>query len=228
MTYGEIKEYIKNNQDLKYRDFHCRLSPDIPDITGVRVPVIKELAKKIVSDGADNFLKQCTFSSYEERLLYGIVIGSLKTDFNSVAKLIRLFIPQINSWGVCDTFCASLKITKKHMPEMLGIIKTELSSDKTYSKRFAVVMLLDYYITDQYTNEVLSLYDSVKSDEYYVNMAIAWGISVCFIKQRDKTVSYMHQNTLNRFTVNKAVQKIRESLRVTTEDREFVKLFIRP
>ena len=134
------------------------------------------------------------------------------------------FIPLIDNWAVCDSCCASFKFTAQYREELYPFIKSYLSGSE-YEARFAVVMLMDYYLTDGYIDEVLSLLCEIKSDYYYVNMAVAWALSVAFVKYRDKTLPYLTQKTLTPAVQNKTIQKIKESYRVTDTDKQLLNSF---
>lgn len=154
-------------------------------------------------------------------MLQGMLIGLSKTaDFNKIQKDIEKFIPKINNWAICDVFCAGLKITNKNKKVMLELIEKHLKSKKEFELRFAIVMLLDFYITDEYIDYILNKMDKIKSKDYYVQMAIAWTISVCLIKYYDKTIKYLTKCDLDKFTYNKSLQKATESYRITDKQKE--------
>lgn len=223
MEYLEVLEVIQANIDMKYRAFHQKLIPDVNNFLGVRTPVIKKLAKELAKDDYRGYLNSAKADTYEEAMLWGLVIGHVKTDFDEISGYIRVFVPQIDNWAVCDSFCASLKITNRNKQQMLELIKDYLNSHQEFELRFAVVMLMDYYIEQKYIDEVLSLYDHIKHDGYYVKMAVAWALSVCYVKFPDKTMTYLKDNHLEDFTYNKALQKIVESNRATLQQKMVIR-----
>ncbi len=220
----DIRERLFSLADTEYRNFHSSLCPGTDNIIGVRVPVLRNLAKEIAQSGDFlDFLNEQT-EYYEETMLAGMLIGMMKADFDTVLGYVRQFVPEIDNWAVCDTFCAGLKITKKHMHEMYSFILPFLDSRNEFEIRFAVVMLLDYYITADYISGVIALLDKVNHDGYYVKMAVAWALSVCYVKFPDVTMSYLSgENSLDDFTYNKTLSKICESLRVSKEDKAIIK-----
>ena len=219
----EIRNKLFEMQDEKYRKFHSTLSPNVENIIGVKVPKLREYAKELYKNNKIEDIK--IGDKYtEELMLQGFVVGlETKEPIEKVIKRIDEFVPKINCWAVCDTFCASLKITKKYPKEMYKLIQKYLKSKKEYEIRFSLVMLLDFYINDQYIDEVLKIIDSIKSDKYYVQMANAWAISVCLVKYYDKTVEYLKNSKIDNFTYNKGIQKAIESYRITDKQKEYLR-----
>ena len=215
-----IREKLFEKQDLKYKEFHSSLCPNVDNIIGVRVPDLRKMAKEIASQDYKKFLSQAKDDYYEELLLQGLVIGYAKISIEDTFKYLKKFVPKINSWAVCDITCSNLKITKKYMKEMWEFLEQYINSKNEYEIRFALVMYLNYFLTDDYIDEILLKIDKITNEEYYVQMAIAWLISFAYIKQKEKTEKYLLKNKLDKFTLNKSIQKICESYRVSKEDKE--------
>ena len=223
MNNKEIREKLFEMQDLKYKEFHSGLCPNTDNIIGVRTPKLREFSKEIAKGDIDIYLENAKDDYYEEILLQGMVIGLIKNDFEKVCYYLKNFIPKIYNWAVCDMTVAGLKITKKHMKEMLEFLKPYLKSKEEFELRFAIVMLLDFYITDDYIDMVLKEMDKIKHEGYYVKMAVAWTISVAFIKYPEKTMKLLKENKLDDFTYNKSLQKIIESYRIEEKTKEKIK-----
>lgn len=208
------RECIFEMVDEEYGKFHRALVPGTDNILGVRLPRLRELAKQLAKGDWRNYIVTAQDDYYEEIMLQGLVIGYIKTDIEENLCYVAAFVPKITNWAVCDSFCNSLKITKKNMTRVWEFVLPYLQSQEEFEVRFAIVMLLNFYIKDEYINQVLVLLDSAKHEGYYVKMAAAWAISSCFIKYPEKTMAYLMKNTLDDFTYNKALQKITESFRV--------------
>lgn len=224
MNNEEIRKRLFELQDEKYKKFHTSLCPGINNIIGVRAPKLKELAKQIAKENYIEYLKNPSNEYYEEIMLQGLVIGLAKNiTIEEIIKYLKTFIPKVNNWAICDMCIATLKTTKKNQEIMWKFLQKYLKSNKEFEKRFAIVMFLNYYLNDEYIDKVLLELDNIKSEQYYVKMAIAWAISTAYIKQPEKTKVYLKNNNLDDFTYNKAIQKIMESLRVTKEEKEKLK-----
>ena len=216
----KIKEKLFELSDKKYKEFHSGLCPGTDNIIGVRVPILRNYAKELAKKyEIEELLKQVDNQYYEEIMLQGMLIGLSKEDFGKVQEYIKKFVPKINNWAICDTFCAGLKITKKHKKEMWSFIQKYLKSDKEFEIRFGIVMILNYYIEEDYLDKNFKIFDSIKNKDYYVQMAIAWAISICLIKFYDKTLKYLKNSKIDEFTYNKALQKAIESYRINNEQK---------
>ena len=157
-------------------------------------------------------------------MLKGMLIGLSSTeDIEVILKYIREFIPKIDNWAICDVFCAGLKITKKHKDEMWKLIQDYLKSDREFEIRFGIVMILDYYIEQEYLQRDFKTFDKIQSKDYYVQMAIAWAVSICLIKYYDETIRYLKVCKLDNFTFNKSLQKAIESYRIDSKQKEVLR-----
>lgn len=223
--YEMIIDEIKGMADEQYREFHGGLIPGVEtEFLGVRVPKLRALAKRIVREDWREFLKEYEDSNiYEIIMLYGMVMAGAKCSFEEKLSYVEKFVPQIDNWAVCDIVSGDLKDIKKHQERMYDFLQSYLNSEKEYELRFAVVVLMQYYITEEYIDMVLGWYGRICHEGYYVKMAVAWGISVCFVKFRDKTLEFLEKCEIDKFTYNKAIQKMRESCRVSTEDKVMLK-----
>lgn len=217
------KEFLISMGDKEYKKFSSSLIPNINNILGVRLPMLRKLAKEISKNDWKAFIKNCDNEYFEEVMLQGMVIGYIKVDVKETLHYISEFIPKIDNWSICDSFCISLKFTKDNMSEVWRFIQKFLVSDEEYEIRFGVVMIIDYFINEIYIDEILNLLDKIKHSGYYVKMAVAWAISICYTKFPEKTMTYLKNNNLDEFTFNKSLQKILDSLQVDKSDKVVIK-----
>lgn len=219
----DLRDKLFELSDDKFKTFHSRLCPNTDNIIGVRLPLLRQLAKEIAKGDWRNFLSNSKEEYYEEILINGLVIAYAKCDVEERLNYIESFVPKIDNWAICDSFCNTLKFVNKNKEIMWEFIQSYLKSYNEFEIRFAVVIILNYYITEDYIDLVLKTLDNIKHDGYYVKMAIAWAISMCFVKFEEKTMAYLKDNSLDDFTYNKSLQKICESLRIDKNTKELIK-----
>lgn len=222
----QILEDIKSLADDKYKEFHSGLCPDTNNILGVRVPVLRNYAKEFINDNWKENYNNIGNQFYEEIMLQGMILGLAKMDVEERLQYLEKFIPQIDNWAICDVTCAGLKFAQKNEEIVWQFLSKYLKSDKEFEIRFAIVMLLDHYITDKYIDEVIQILDNVKHTEYYyVKMAVAWTLSVIYVKYPEKTLEYLKEgnNNLDNETYNKTLQKIVESNRVGKREKNKIR-----
>ena len=219
----EIQKELFSLQDKEYMKFLSKLTPNVSEdtIIGVRIPEIRKLAKKLVKNNEyEDFLKELPHKYYDENLLHGAIISESK-DFEKCIKLLDNFLPFVDNWAVCDTI--SPKIFKKHKKELIEKIKEWSQSDKTYTCRFGVEMLMTHFLDEDFKKEYLEVVADIHSDEYYVKMVVAWFFATALAKQWDYAVIYLEDNRLDVWVHNKTIQKARESLRISLEKKEYLK-----
>lgn len=218
-----IKEELFALQDISYADFQAKLTPNIPRelFVGVRVPEARKLAKRLAKKAeASEFLKDLPHTYYDENILHSLLLSEMK-DYDVCIVAVDTFLPYVDNWAVCDIM--SPKIFKKNKPALLEKIKEWSASEKTYTCRFSIEMLMSHLLDDDFTPEYLEIPVSVHSEEYYVQMMIAWFFATALAKQWDATIKYLEDHRLDAWTHNKAIQKARESKRITPQQKDYVK-----
>ena len=219
----EIQKELFSLQDKEYMKFLSKLTPNVSEdtIIGVRIPEIRKLAKKLVKNNEyEDFLKELPHKYYDENLLHGAIISESK-DFEKCIKLLDNFLPFVDNWAVCDTI--SPKIFKKNKKELIEKIKEWSQSDKTYTCRFGVEMLMTHFLDEDFKKEYLEMVANIHSEEYYVKMVIAWFFATALAKQWDYAVIYLENNRLDVWVHNKTIQKARESLRILEDKKGYLK-----
>ncbi|MGP1440232.1 MAG: DNA alkylation repair protein [Treponema sp.] len=212
-------------KDEKYRTFTQRLIPNIAieNIIGVRTPLLRSLAKKLYKENKKDcftFLNKTPHRFFDENMLHAFLICQIK-DFGEVLSLTEKFLPYIDNWAVCDFF--DPKIFKKHLDPLLCKIKIWIKSPHIYTVRYAIGILLQYYLTESFNKEYLELVANVKSDEYYVNMMIAWFFAESLVKQKEASIPFIEGKILEKWTHNKAIQKAIESKRIQEDFKLYLK-----
>ena len=219
----EIVDLLFSKQDIKYRDFQAPLFPSVNKDTmiGVRLPVIKKIAKEIAnSDMASKFLKELPHQYYDENQLHAFIISSIK-DFQTCLKELNRFLPYVDNWGTCDTLIP--KVFDKHKDELVTEIKRWLNSEHVYTVRFAIGTLMRFYLNDSFKEEYLELVSCVKSEEYYINMMIAWYFATALAKQYEFAIKYIEEKKLSPWVHNKTIQKAVESYRISDEQKIYLR-----
>lgn len=217
-----IREQLEELAEEKYRSFSSSLTPGKENILGVRLPLIRKLAKQLLKGDWRTYLTQIGNDSMEEVLLQGIMIGECRTDVEEKLQLAAGFIPKIDCWPVCDSFCGGLKIAVTHQERVWDFLQPYLNSDREYELRFGVVMLL-HYLDSQYAPLAFAHFDRIRHEGYYVKMAVAWTLSMYYVRLPELTMEYLRNNQLDNFTYNKTLQKIVESLKVDEKTRILMK-----
>lgn len=225
----KIERLLFEKQDPAFRDFTSKLIPSVPkeSFVGVRTPELRKLVKLLLSDEdfiryeKDSFMTKLPHKYYEENVIHGSLISCEKKDINKVFAELDKFLPYVDNWAVCDTLAPD--IFKSYPVPALDKIKQWLKREHIYTVRFGVVNLMRYYLDANYTRDILDLALSVKCDDYYVNMALAWFYSVALIKQYEDTVKIIEAKCLNKFVQNKSIQKASESFRVSPETKLYLK-----
>ena len=222
-----IKEHLLQLAERGNKKFTESLNPGVEHILGIRVPDLRKLAARIAKDDWEAYLDTADTYYMEERMLQGMVLGCIRPDADIEVYLHRVtqFVWNINSWSVCDTFKfgGGKKFIEANKDRLWEYLKTWMHAEGEYEIRFGVVMAMQHFIDEEHLDELFSLYDGIRHEGYYVRMAVAWALSVCFVKFPERTLAYLKQNSLDKFTYNKALQKITESYRVDAATKKVIR-----
>ena len=216
---AEISRLSGNNPE-----FYKSLIPDASPISGVRIPELRKLAKKIAKEDYKAFLDTNPLDTYEMETLHAFVIGYASDDIEIILKYFQEFIPKVHDWAVSDSLCQSFKIARKHREEVFSMLMQYRDSQREFEVRIVAVMLMSHFLVDIYIDEVINALNALHAHEYYAKMGIAWAVATIMAKYPDECLGYMRskENKLDNWTYNKAIQKMKESYRVTDEMKKIV------
>ena len=223
MINEEIREKLYDRQDLKYSDFQAKLIPgmETEKIIGVRTPDLRKIAKQMVKrEDIGEFLENLPHEFFDENQVHAFVISELK-DYGRCVQGVERFLPFVDNWATCDQM--SPKVFKKHRPELLDSIKEWIRSEHTYTVRFAVGMLMQHYLDEDFDPAYPEMVAEVQSEEYYIRMMIAWYFATALAKQYEAVLPYIEERRLEPWTHNKTIQKAVESYRITPEQKEYLR-----
>ena len=219
----DVRARLFAMQDLGYRAFHSKLMPTVPpeNVIGVRTPEIRKLARQMSqTPEAEAYLQRLPHRYYEENNLHGALVSLLR-DYDRTVEALEAFLPHVDNWATCDLM--SPKVFRTHLPELLEAIRRWMQSGHTYTVRFAIGMLMSFYLDVAFDDAYPQMVAAVRSGEYYVNMMIAWYFATALAKQYEAVLPYIEERRLDQWCHNKAIQKAVESYRITAEQKEYLK-----
>ena len=219
----ELQHQLFTMQDLKYRDFHSRLLPGIDKetIIGIRTPILRKFAMEFrKTEESRQFLKELPHQYYEENNLHMMLI-SAERDYEICLEQVKAFLPYIDNWATCDLPLPKCYV--KHKEELIFEIEQWMASGKTYTIRYGIGVLMRLYLDEDFKPEYLEWVISVRSEEYYVNMMIAWYLATALAKQWDATIPYLEEKRLSEWVHKKTIQKAIESYRITPEQKVYLR-----
>ena len=223
MITEEIERELLKLQDEKYRDFNSKLIPalDRETMIGVRTPELRKLAKEIIKSGkSEGFLSELPHKYFDENQLHAFMLSEMK-DFSSCINEVNNFLPFVDNWATCDQL--SPKVFKKHHGELLEHIKKWLKSKDIYTVRFAIGMLMEHFLEEDFDVCYPEMVAGLRTEEYYINMMSAWYFATALAKQYEKVLPFIEDKRLDAWTHNKAIQKAVESRRITAERKTYLK-----
>lgn len=220
---NEIQAELFRLQDLKYREFQSKLIPGLreDEMIGVRTPALRKYARELSKqEGVEEFLKGLPHLYFDENQLQAFLISAIK-DYDQCIDAVNAFLPYVNNWATCDQL--SPKVFKKHKRELLSQVEMWIESEETYTIRFGIGMLMQHYLDEDFCGDYPRMVSEICSDEYYVNMMVAWYFATALAKQYDEVLPYIETGKLQRWTHNKTIQKAIESYRIRPEQKAYLK-----
>ena len=185
--YKEFIKYLISLKDIKYKDFHSKLTSTEYEIIGIRVPIMRRIAREILKTDVEKFFSLVTNKYYEEVFIEGIVLSG--SNEKIIDKYLISFVKKIDNWAICDSFCSNMKIVTKKMGKYWMYFSGMIEPKNEFQTRVSIVIMMNYYLNDNYIDRVLKIISSIRSDKYYINMSISWLLSVAIINYPDKVIS---------------------------------------
>ena len=219
--YLELEEYLLSYQNLSYALFTQKITPTKYPIIGINLPLQSKISDKISKGYSTKFIDNLKIKYLEELNIKGFVLTKLEE--KELDKRLDKYVYQIDNWSTCDSFCARLKIVKQNQEKYLLKIKKYLESEEEFVIRVGLVLLLNYYVEEKYIKEILLEVSKIKSDKYYVNMAMAWLVAECYIKEKNLVLPFIQNNSLNTFTRKKIISKLCDSYRISDYEKVMLK-----
>ena len=223
MNWNDVIVLLQANADNDYRDFSIKLSPGVTAMYGVRLPILKQIAKDVCKGDWKSTLMEAKDDSIEELMIQGYIIGFAKSDYNTLIKCVETFVKKIKVWSVCDTTVATFKFVRKEKEKTWDFLDFYIKDADVWNRRFAAVMMLSHFVDEEYIDRVLERLSTMSPTGYYAEMGIAWAIQGCYSKFPEKTKAILEKNILAKEVQNRAIQKICESLRTSKEEKEYLR-----
>ena len=223
MITDEIREELFRLCDTEYRDFQVKLIPTVaPELViGVRTPVLRKYAGQLLKrEDAGEFLRDLPHRYFDENQLHAFMISGIK-DYGTCLEQVESFLPYVDNWATCDQL--SPRVFKRHRQELLGEIRRWIASDRTYTVRFGLGMLMSHFLDEDFDPAFLDLAAGVRSEEYYIRMMAAWYFATALAKQYDAALPYIEDRRLDPWTHNRTIQKAVESFRVSPEQKKYLR-----
>lgn len=223
MDRTQIRIELEKHADEKYRKFSSGLLPGVNSILGVRLPELRKMAKRMASTDWKENLHQLSDGTFEEIMIQGMVIGYADCTPEERLELVRGFIPKIDNWSVCDSFCSGLKFVSSERERVFQFLQPYLASQKEFEQRFAAVILLDYYIDETWLPRTVNALKQIDAKAYYAKMAVAWAMAECYLHFPEEVMPILRQNRFDPEVQQKILQKIIESRTISSKTREEIR-----
>ncbi len=219
----QLRRELESLAETDFQKFSAALVPGEMEMLGVRLPKLREIARILAKGDWKTYLAHASDKSMEEIMLQGMTLGYARSSFQEKKPWLKRIIPKIRNWSLCDSICVSMKFPKAEAVDVWEFLQPYLQSSREYDIRFAVVMILAHFIQQEYLEKIFSIFDEINHEGYYVKMAVAWAVSVCFRNFKEETLAYLQNCRLDDWTFNKSLQKIIESRYSSKEEKELMR-----
>lgn len=229
MKREQVRAQLQQLSEPDYKQFNQKLLPGVTDILGVRLPKLREIAKKIAKDDVHAYFEEMRAAdwqgglSYEEKMIYGLTAGYARMDDETRSSLLDEFVPLIDNWGVCDSCCMTYKWMKKQPQYWWEYLNRQIQTGTEFGIRFGFVCMLAHFVDEARIQDIYEVCNHTLCEGYYAKMAAAWLVSVCFVTFPEQTFDFLQHDRMDDFTHNKSIQKTCESYRVSKEWKERIR-----
>lgn len=223
MTQEELRSRLMQMAEEDYKKFSASLIPGVKNMLGIRLPLLRKLAKELAGDNWREYLSWTEFQYFEEVMIQGMILGYVKAPIEEVLEMAEQFIPRIDNWSVNDSFCTTFRCAKKYPEEVWDFLMRYKESHKEYEVRVTAVMMMAHFLLPEYIDRVLSVLGMLDVREYYASMAVAWAFATAWAKFPEETKRYLTEHPIDRETYRRTLQKGIESRRITPEDKEWMR-----
>lgn len=223
MDYTNVVNMLKEQARYEQIKYNNNIIPGAKPSVGVRVPVLRKMAKEFARDDYKSFMDECSEEYYEQEMLKAFAIGYAKDKIDTILEYATEFVPKIHDWAVNDAFCQNFSIARKHQTEVLQWVLRYVDSESEFEQRVVAVLLMSHFLNDEYVDIVLETINRLKHEGYYTKMGVAWCVATAYAKYPEKTMVFLNHNNLDDWTYNKSIQKMIESYRVTDEDKKILR-----
>jgi 3-methyladenine DNA glycosylase AlkD len=220
-SYKEFIEYLISIKDEKYKEFNSSICLSKYEMLGIRLPILKKIAKDISKTNIEEFLKISNDKYYEEVMIQGLVISNIKEE-DIFYNYFKVYIYKIDNWAICDSFCNSIKIVEKYEDKYFKKAIELALNEEEFISRVGLIILLNHFIKEENLEKIFDTLNKIESDKYYINMAEAWLVCEIYTKFPNQTLEFIKNNNLNKFTHNKSISKIHDSYRVSSKEKEYL------
>ncbi len=223
MSQEELRKHLTEKAEKDYKEFSAGLIPGVKNMLGIRLPLLRKLAKELSGEDWKEYLSWTEFAYFEEIMLQGMILGYVKAPLNEVLEAVAGFIPRIDNWSVNDSFCTTFQYAKRFPEEVWDFLMQYKESSREFEVRVVAVMLMSHYLLPQYIDRVLEVLGSLDVKEYYSSMAVAWAYATAWAKFPEKTKRYLTKYPIDKETYRRTLQKGIESRRITEEDKQWMR-----
>ena len=224
-SYKEFVKRLIEQKDEEYKEFHSSLVLNSKyEMIGIRVPIMRQIAKDIAKTNIEEFLQVAQDKYYEEVMIQGLVISHLK-DEKVFHKFFKEYSKKVYNWALCDSFCSSIKIVEKYEDKYFAECLKMALNKQEFISRIGLITILNHFICEKNLPTIFDTLNTIESDLFYINMAEAWLVCELYTKYPKETITFIKKNNLNKFTQNKAISKIHDSYRVSSKEKVMLKQY---